>query len=104
MLSLSESLMRSSHSVRIALIFFVSLILVLLIAGCVNLDYQPNRDIVVVKLTPNASLEWSRVIDLGGDDYAHKIIQTPDNNLVIGTTIFNQKFVGLMKISSDNKL
>jgi hypothetical protein len=104
MISLPESDIRSLNLVRVTSIFCIVLVLSVLIAGCVNLDYKPNRDIVVVKLTPNASLEWSRVIDLGGDDYAHKIIQTPDNNLVIGTTIFNQKFVGLMKISPDNKL
>lgn len=66
------------------ILFF--LICIILSAGCVkvpNLDYQPNSDIIIVKLSPNATMEWAKIIDTGGDDHIHSILQTPDNNYVI---------------------
>ena len=44
-------------------------------AGCIGRDYVPNRDIVVLKLTPDCSLEWTRVIDDGFDDAALDLVE-----------------------------
>ena len=86
------------------------LFMVFLIAGCsqkFNLDYQPDNDIVIVKLAPNATMEWSKVIDSGGDDHVHSIIQTPDNNYVIVASSQPGRHpgtYGLMKFSPDKIL
>lgn len=51
--------------------------------GCIEPGYVANHDIVVVKLTPNGSLSWYKVIDTGGDDTADGIIPTSDAGFVI---------------------
>jgi hypothetical protein len=106
-------MLQHSHQQQI-IAKYIDTILILLIlvnlvlsTGCTrikNLDYSPNRDIVVVKLTPNATMEWSRVIDLGGDDQSIGLMNTPDNNFVIFTGINNQMFTGMMKITPDNRI
>jgi len=64
----------------IALVFLAAL---LLAAGCIEPGYQPNNDIVVIKLSPNGSLEWSKIIDKGGNDQADIIIPTSDGGSLI---------------------
>ena len=43
--------------------------------GCTGLDYVPNHDIVVLKLTPDGSIEWTKVIDNGFDDEAEDVVE-----------------------------
>ena len=83
------------------LFLFLMMLAVLLAAGC---DEPPNNDIVIVKLTPNATVEWSHVIDSGGNDRAFQIIQTPDNNFVLFCDLPGQNFRGLVKISPGNTI
>lgn len=90
-----------------AVALVLAMVAVLLAAGCITLniipnlelDYIPNHSIIVVKLSPNATVEWSKVLDSGGDDRAFRIIQTPDNNLAVYGSLKNENFVGLMKMS-----
>jgi hypothetical protein len=99
-----ESWRRPVHA---AVALVLVMVAVLLAAGCIThnyipnleLDYIPNADIIIIKLTPNATVEWSRVLDSGGDDRAFRIIQTPDNNLAVYGSLKNENFVGLIKMS-----
>jgi hypothetical protein len=59
----------------------VVLVLLVLSAGC---DYVPNRDVVVVKLSPDGSTEWIKVLDAGFDDDARAIAELADGSLVVG--------------------
>jgi hypothetical protein len=59
----------------------VVLVLLVLSAGC---DYVPNRDVVVVKLAPDGSTEWTKVLDAGFDDDARAIAELADGSLVVG--------------------
>jgi hypothetical protein len=83
----------------IVFVLLIVFVVVLLAAGCIEPGYIPNHDIIIVKLTPNATVEWSKVLDSGGDDQAFRIIQTTDNNLAVYSSLKNENFVGLMKIS-----
>ena len=65
----------------IARVLGVVLILMVLSAGC---DYVPNRDVVVVKLAPDGSTEWTRLLDAGFDDDARAITELADGSLVVG--------------------
>jgi hypothetical protein len=86
-------------------------------AGCIGCMFlpcyesggRPDNDIVIVKLTPAATVEWSKVIDSGMNDRASQIIQTPDNNFVIyyDAGIGESRgppFVGLIKIANGNEI
>lgn len=54
-------------------------------SGCCNLDYVPNPDIVVLKLTPAGSLEWTKVIGhgYGFDDPTGDLVELPDGGYAI---------------------
>jgi len=74
-----------------------------LLAGC---DETPNKDIVVVKLTPNATLSWSKVIDTGDEDTAEEIIPTSDGGFVISAGLYGMdhpqgRYPYLIKFSRD---
>ena len=51
---------------------------ILLVAGCPGSDYVPNHDIVLIKVTPNGTLVWSKIFDSGKDDTALSFFQTSD--------------------------
>jgi hypothetical protein len=70
----------------------------LLPTGCTVGD-PPDNHIKVIKLTPNATMEWSQVLDNGGGNRVYRIIQTPDNNLAVYCFLENENFYGLVKIS-----
>jgi len=57
--------------------FFVVLISVVA-AGCIGPDYVPNHDIVLIKVTPTGTLEWSKIFDSGKDDIVISFFQTSD--------------------------
>lgn len=87
----------------------IAIIAVLLAVGCIEPGYVPNSDITVVKLTPNGTLEWSKLIDSGGHDTAEYITSTSDGGFVISAQIPDKMRLGgrypyLMKFSSDGKL
>jgi len=77
----------------LALLLFLSL---LLAAGCIEPGYQPNHDIVVIKLSPNGSLEWSKIIDKGGNDQADIIIPTSD-----GGSLISANYDSLIQLSGN---
>jgi hypothetical protein len=52
-------------------------------AGCIGADYVANRDIVVIRLHPDGTTAWTRVIDTGFDDSGRDLVDTPDGGLVI---------------------
>jgi hypothetical protein len=51
---------------------------ILLVAGCLYQDYVPNHDIILIKITPTGTLEWSKIFDSGKDDSALTFFQTSD--------------------------
>ncbi|WP_148208142.1 hypothetical protein [Methanosphaerula palustris] len=61
-------------------------------AGCTGRDYVPNRDIVVLKLTPDCSLEWTRVIDDGFDDAALDLIEISGGGYAIAAQNSSSRF------------
>ena len=67
----------------------LAMLVVLLIAscGCTGLDYVPDRDIVVLGLTPAGALAWTTVIDEGFDDMASDLAALPDGGCVIACEI-----------------
>jgi len=79
------------------------IISLLVVSGCVNLDYNPNRDIVFAKFKPDATVQSVRVIDSGGDDLANSLVQTSDNNFIIIASLPGNNFTGAMKYSDDGK-
>lgn len=90
---------------RIAVALVLVMVAVLLAAGC---DETPNKDIVVVKLTPNATLSWSKVIDTGDEDTAEQIIPTSDGGFVISAGLYGMdhqqgRYPYLIKFSHDGK-
>ena len=81
------------------------MVAVLLAAGC---DETPNKDIIVVKLTPNATLSWSKVIDTGDEDTAEEIIPASDGGFVISAGLYGMdhpqgRYPYLIKFSRDGK-
>jgi hypothetical protein len=46
-------------------------------AGCVGNVLVSNHDVVVLKLTPDGSLEWTKVVDNGFDDMAEDLAELP---------------------------
>jgi len=65
----------------IALLLCAILVLLVLSAGC---DYVPNRDVIVVKLAPDGSKEWTKTLDAGFDDDARAIAELADGSLIVG--------------------
>lgn len=51
--------------------------------GCIGRDYVPNRDIVILKLTSDSSLDWTRIIDNGFDDMAEDLVELPGGGYAI---------------------
>ena len=51
---------------------------VLLVAGCLYEDYVPKHDIILIKVTPTGTLEWSKIFDSGKDDRSQSFFQTSD--------------------------
>jgi hypothetical protein len=83
-------------SPAVALVLVAAMVMA---AGCIEPGYRPDNDIVIVKITPDATVEWTKVIDSGGNDEAYRIIQTPDENLALYASLKGENFTGLMKIS-----
>jgi hypothetical protein len=59
----------------------IVMVAVLLAAGCSN--YPKNQDLYVIKLNPDSSIAWTKIIDSGEDDEITDIIQTPDGGYLI---------------------
>lgn len=79
---------------------------ILLPTGCIEPGYVANHDIAVVKLTPNGSLSWYKVINTGGDDTTDDIIPTRDAGFVISARLsdldrHHSLYPYLIKISRD---
>ncbi len=69
-------------------------LLMVLSVGCIGADYVANRDIVVIRLDPDGTTAWTRVIDTGYDDSARDLVETPDGELVIAGGRISQR-IGL---------
>jgi hypothetical protein len=70
----------------IAAIFVI--VSVLCIAGCTQPGHRPTQDVVVIKLSPNGSEEWTGTIDSGIDDNAKTLIQGPGGDLLVAVESF----------------
>ncbi|MBP1928890.1 hypothetical protein J2741_001437 [Methanolinea mesophila] len=68
--------------IRTAVALGAVLVLLVLSAGCG--DYVPNRDVIVVKLAPDGSMEWMKVLDTGFDDDALSIAELGGGSLLVG--------------------
>lgn len=86
-------------SVYAAVALLLVMAAVLLAAGCLGEDYAPNRDIIVIKLSSNGSLEWSKIIDHGGDDKASMIIPTSDGGVIVPAN-----YDDLIRLSKDGTI
>ncbi len=64
---------------------------VLLVAGCLYEDYVPDHDIILIKVTPTGSLEWSKIFDSGKDDSALTFFQTSDRGYAMLGRIEDKK-------------
>ncbi len=92
-----------------AVALVLAMMAVLLATGCIGCFLSPTGCMVggdppdiyikVIKLTPNATVEWSKVLDSGGYLGVYRIIQTPDNNLVVYRHLQYENFFNLVKIS-----
>jgi hypothetical protein len=66
-------------------IFFFILVLGIFAAGCVGPDYVQKTDIVVVKLSPDGNVEWSKILDSGDTrDEASSVFEGKDGGIFIG--------------------
>ena len=59
---------------------------VLFVTGCMG-DYAPNHDIVLIKVTPIGTLEWSKIFDTGKDDIPRLFFQTSDRGYAMLASI-----------------
>jgi hypothetical protein len=64
------------HYVLVCLLFLIPG--VLFVAGCLDLDYNPDHDIILIKVTSTGALEWSKIFDSGKDDIPISFFQTSD--------------------------
>jgi len=74
--------------------------------GCIEPGYVADRDITIVKVTPDGSLSWYKVIDTGGDDSADDIIATNDSGFVLSARLSDPnrqfgRYPYLIKLSKD---
>lgn len=67
--------MMEGSRIRCATILAVLVLLLAVAAGCIGQDYVSNHDIVVLKLTSDGSLEWTKVVDNGFDDMAWDLVE-----------------------------
>jgi hypothetical protein len=73
--------------------------------GCMDSGAVPDNHIKVIKLTQDATVEWSTVLDSGGNNRVYRIIRTPDNNLAVYCVLEKENFDGLVKLSgTDGKV
>jgi hypothetical protein len=70
----------------LALLAMVVLVLAVS-AGCIGHEYVVNRDIVVLKLSPDGSLEWTKVVDNGFDDMAEDLVELPGGGYALAGSI-----------------
>jgi len=63
----------------------------LLLFSMFQLDYEPNRDIVVIKLDPNGNLEWVRRIMAGFDATASSLVETSEGRYALGGQITHER-------------
>jgi hypothetical protein len=70
----------------VAAIFLI--LSVLCIAGCTQSGHNPTQDVVIVKLSPNGSEEWTSIIDSGIDDKANTLIQETGGDLLVPVESF----------------
>ncbi|MEN6609283.1 MAG: hypothetical protein ABFC24_00430 [Methanoregulaceae archaeon] len=67
-------------------------------------DYEQKTDIVVVKLTPNGDVSWSKVLDSGDSyDIASSVFEGSDGSVYIGGFGWNH-YPWLIKLSSQGDL
>ena len=57
-------------------------------------DYVPNHDIIMIKVTSNGTLEWSKIFDSGKDDTILLFFQTPDGGYAMLWRIEDKDHLG----------
>jgi hypothetical protein len=65
-----------------AAVALVLLLAMAMAAGCIGSDAKNDQDIHLIKLYPDGSVAWTKVIDSGKDDEVDDIIQTSDGGYV----------------------
>ncbi len=95
------------HCAFVGLLFLVTG--VLFVTGCLDLDYNPDNDIILIKVTSAGTLEWVKVFDTGRNDEAFSINQSSDGGFyVLGKTADENHFgvsnIILIKYSNTGEL
>ena len=80
-----------SPMVACALIALAMLVLLAVSAGCTGLDSVPDQDIVVLKLAPDGSTEWTRAVDPGSDDAAGDLVELQGGGLAVAGGTSNRR-------------
>jgi hypothetical protein len=78
-------------------VFFGLLFLIvgiLLVAGCLYEDYVPKHDVILIKVTPTGTLEWSKIFDSGKDDRSQSFFQTSDGGYAMLGEIEDKHHLG----------
>jgi len=96
------------------LVLCIILVGMVLNAGCATnenqfLDYQPNRDVGVVKLTAAGTPDWSVLVTTGKDTVSRNIIENSDGSYILTADIAERKNSGrllprLIKISPNGQI
>ena len=71
---------------------------VFLVAGCLYQDYVPNHDIILIKVTPTGTLEWSKTFDSGRNDEPTSVNQIADSGYYVLGEIADENHYGVNNI------
>lgn len=87
----------------------LAIVAVLLAAGCLGNDYQPNYDVGVSRLTPDGVTEWSVLVTTGRDTQSRNIIEFVDGSYILDEVIaepinWSHYVRRPIKISRDGKI
>jgi hypothetical protein len=90
-----------------AVILSLMMIVVVLAAGCLDFDTQPNRDVGITKLKASGEPDWSVLVTSGRDDIANNIIEYSDGSFILDNyyTVGHSHLIPQpVKISRDGKI
>lgn len=98
-----------THPVRWSfLVVLIALVISAFLTGCLDINYTPTRDIVVIKLDTNGAEQWVRTIDSGQDDSGEDMAELANGELVVvgqkGTSRWTFESPRVIRLSSDGKV
>jgi hypothetical protein len=85
---------QSRWPVCVTVALLLVMVAVVLVAGCIEPGYQPNRDVGVVKLTDIGTPDWSTLVTTGRDTISDNIIETSDGSYILTAAIAEMKNSG----------